>query len=60
MFIIVKDNKKGTHVEKNKYLKGATLGSRKPFKITSCPQTVKKIFVSLTQRLRHDYVISND
>ena len=28
MCIIVKDNKKGTHVEKNKYLKGATLGCR--------------------------------
>ena len=60
MSIIVKDNKKGTHVEKNKYLKEATLESRKRFKITSCPQTVKNFFVSLTPRLRHDCVISND
>ena len=28
--------------------------------VESCPQTVKKIFVSLTPRLRHDCVISND
>ena len=28
MCIIVKDNKKGTHVEKNKCLKGATVGCR--------------------------------
>ena len=50
MFIILKDNKKGTQVEKNKYLKGATLGSRKPFKITSCPQNVKKKLGSVARK----------
>ena len=64
MCIIVKDNKKCTHVERNKDLKGVTLetnfGVEKPFKITSCPETVKKSFVSSTPRLRHDCVISND